>query len=239
MTDPLHLLLQVQDQDTLADQLRHRRENHPIRSELSALRTELQTAERRREEVQAQQDSILSRQADLESEAGAISSRLQSIEARMYSGDVSASRDLQAMAGEADSLRSRLGTLEDSILEAMEEAEPVGRDLAEAAEAVRRLQARALELGAELARAEAEIRTEETVHAEERSRLAQALPGDLLDRYERLRSRLGGVAVAPLANGMCGGCHLSLPATELDRIRRTDPDVVITCEQCGRILVRP
>jgi predicted nucleic acid-binding Zn-ribbon protein len=43
--------------------------------------------------------------------------------------------------------------------------------------------------------------------------------------------------VARLAGARCGGCHLTLPATELDGIRRAPPDTVSRCEQCNRILV--
>jgi hypothetical protein len=56
--------------------------------------------------------------------------------------------------------------------------------------------------------------------------------------YERLRQRLGGVAVALLVGSSCGGCHLTLAAGEIDAIRRLPPDALVTCAQCGRILVR-
>ena len=35
----------------------------------------------------------------------------------------------------------------------------------------------------------------------------------------------------------CSGCHLTLPATEIDRIKKAPPDAFFTCDQCGRILV--
>src|SRR5438445_123736 len=67
---------------------------------------------------------------------------------------------------------------------------------------------------------------------------AKAVPPDLLEQYERLRARLGGIGAARLVGNSCGGCHLTLPATELDRIRHLPPDAVALCDQCGRILVR-
>lgn len=237
--DPLHRLLEVQDEDTVMDQLRHRRQHHPLRLELSELDAQGTSARSRRDELAAARDQALVHQAELESEASATESRIAALEARLYSGEVSAARDLQAMSGEVDSLRSRLGGLEEAILEAMEEAEPVVVDLARLEASLADLAARRRELAEQLARAEAELDGEERAHAESRARLAGEVPEDLLARYERLRSRLGGVAVAPLANGMCGGCHLILPATELDRIRRAAPGALLTCEQCGRILVRP
>jgi predicted nucleic acid-binding Zn-ribbon protein len=45
------------------------------------------------------------------------------------------------------------------------------------------------------------------------------------------------VAVARLVGNHCDGCHLTLPAMELDRIRHLPEDELVTCEQCGRILV--
>lgn len=239
MTDSLHRLLEVQDQDTLGDQLRHRREHHPLRAELAEVDAGVQRAEHTRDEAVRERDEILRRQADLESEAQTTQLRLAALESRLYSAEVSAARDLQAMAAEADSLRSRVAGLEDDILLAMEEAEPVQAQVAEAETTLDRLRSRREELGRELAAAEAEIRAEESAHAATRAELARTVPEDLLARYERLRARLGGVAVAALTNGMCGGCHLRLPATELDRIRKAPPDAVLVCEQCGRILVRP
>ncbi|HXQ59722.1 MAG TPA: C4-type zinc ribbon domain-containing protein, partial [Acidimicrobiales bacterium] len=77
------------------------------------------------------------------------------------------------------------------------------------------------------------------IAAESAARVAAAtqVPADLLTRYERLRTTLGGTGAARLVGGSCSGCHLSLPAMEVDRIRKAPADEVILCDQCGRILV--
>src|ERR671932_37908 len=67
---------------------------------------------------------------------------------------------------------------------------------------------------------------------------ASGLPPELSRLYEQLRTKLGGIGAARLVNARCSGCHLPLPATELDRIRREPPDALIRCDQCGRVLVR-
>jgi predicted nucleic acid-binding Zn-ribbon protein len=46
------------------------------------------------------------------------------------------------------------------------------------------------------------------------------------------------VGAARLEQGSCTGCHLKLPSTEVERLRKLDPDEVAFCDQCGRILVR-
>ena len=149
-----------------------------------------------------------------------------------------AARDLTAMQTEIDHLHQRQRELEDRTIEAMEEREPVETLLAD-------LDARRDELderagAARVTVAEAEVSIDADIAAAEAARAAAAagLPAALLQQYDRLRERLGGVGAAPLVGGSCGGCHLSLPATELDRIKKLPPDAVVHCEQCGRILVR-
>ena len=58
-----------------------------------------------------------------------------------------------------------------------------------------------------------------------------------LERYERLRARLGGVAVARLDGSRCSGCHLDLSTAELSRSERRAPVELADCPQCGRMLV--
>ena len=70
-----------------------------------------------------------------------------------------------------------------------------------------------------------------------RAPLAAGLPPDLASDYERLRAKLGPVGAARISGGSCGGCHLTLPATELDRAKHAPAGTVLHCDQCGRILV--
>jgi uncharacterized protein len=72
---------------------------------------------------------------------------------------------------------------------------------------------------------------------QERETTSAAVPAELLDTYERLREKLGGIGAARLVGSSCTGCHLTLPATELDRIKRAPSDALVFCDQCGRILV--
>ena len=142
------------------------------------------------------------------------------------------------MQGEIDSLKERVSHLEDRALEAMEEREPLDAEVDRLQAAAAALEERAAELRTLIAAAEAEIDAELTGEREVRAEVAAGLPSELADHYERLRSRLGGVGAARLEHGTCMGCHLRLPATEADRLKRLPADELAFCEQCGRILVR-
>ena len=90
----------------------------------------------------------------------------------------------------------------------------------------------------ELAAAEAEIDAEIAGRARpSAATIAAGVDPELLERYEQLRHDLGGIAVARLVGTNCGGCHLTLSAVELDRIRHEPGDAVVLCEECGRLLV--
>lgn len=234
----LEALLVVQDHDTLVDQLHHRQRSMPTRAALQDVEARQRTLASQRTEAAQRRDEVAGRQAGLENTIAASEARIAEIDARMYSGQVSASRELQAMAAEIDSIKQRVSTLEDSALEAMDEREPLEAE-------VEALESRAREMAVEAERLRAAIAAEEEALSRElaerqeaRSRAAASVPPELLATYEKLRARLGGIGAARLEHGTCMGCRLRLPASELDRLRREPPEAVVFCDQCGRILVR-
>lgn len=155
----------------------------------------------------------------------------------MQTGEISASRELQAMDREVHQLASRQAEFEEEEIALLEEEEPLDQALA-----ARQAEASALESEAErlvTAIGEAEKAIAGALTAEESTRAESAarLPADLSERYELLRARLGGVGAARLVGDRCDGCHLTLPSVEVERIRHLPPDQFATCDQCDRILV--
>ena len=235
--DTMHALLAVQDLDTQGDQLRHRRAHLPERARLDEVVTELAVVEAAGASTTAERDDLARRQADLEAELAEIERRMGDLDRRMRSGTITAPRDLQAMAAQIDAMKRRRSDLEDAELEIMEAIDPLEATVAELQDRWAGLDHEAAELRVTVADAERAIDAELAGVLEARRAGAEAVPTALLATYERLRQRLGGVGAAPLVGASCGGCHLTLSAGALDRIRRLPPDEVATCEQCGRILV--
>lgn len=230
-------LLTVQDLDVAIDQLRHRRAHLPERAELKALEAEATSVAAELKAAIAARDEVSAREAALENDIATAEQRIAQIDKRMYSGEVSASKDLQAMATEIEHLKARVSELEDAALAALDEREPLDA-------AVAALEQRAggmVELGrrlqAAIVEAEGAIDAELAAEVEQRTAPASRVDPELLAEYERLRSRLGGIGVARLEHGTCMGCRMKLPATELDRVKHQPPDALVHCDQCGRILV--
>lgn len=234
----LEQLLVVQEHDTAADQLQHRRANLPERADLAARRAALVELERRLGEVQVRRDELARSQKRLDDDVASIEAKAAEVDKRLYSGSVTAPRELQALQDELTSLKRRQSQLEDQDLEVMVQAEPVDAELeqlqaqrAEVVDDITRLEA-AVEA------AEADVVTRLREEQDARAAAAAAVPPDLLSHYDHMRSQYKGVVAARLVGATCGNCRLSLSATEVDRIKKLPPDELVHCEECGRILVR-
>ncbi len=231
-------LLEVQDHDTAIGQLEHRKSSLPEQAELAAVERGLGQLEARAAEVQIGRDELGLRQAALEEQIEASRSRRTELEKRMYGGQVTAARDLQAMDEEVTHLKRRISELEDHEIEIMEALEPIDGELQAADTQRQTLRAERDRLRGAIAEAVVTIDADIVTQNQARVSAAATVPPDLLARYEKLRATLGGTGAARLVGGSCSGCHLSLPAMEVDRIRKAPAGEVILCDQCGRILVR-
>jgi uncharacterized protein len=231
-------LLVVQQHDTHADQLIHRAETLPVRAELRQHEETLAGLDRRLADVDSRRTDLTRSQQRLEDEIGSLNERANQAEKKLYSGSVSNPRELQALQDDIASIRRRISQIEDDELEIMELLEPVEASRSELVNERERLDGEGAKLRASLAEAEVEIEAELEDVRRERKAAAAAVADDQWPAYERLRAQLGGVAIARLVGSTCQGCHLALPAAEVDRIRHLSPDEPVNCEECGRLLVR-
>ncbi len=63
-----------------------------------------------------------------------------------------------------------------------------------------------------------------------RARLAERVPPQLLNRYERV-SKSFDRSIVPVVQDLCTGCFARIPTSF-----RYEKNAVMTCESCGRIL---
>jgi predicted nucleic acid-binding Zn-ribbon protein len=231
-------LLAVQDLDTALDQRAHRRAAAPERAELAGLETRVEAVDQQLSDAVARRDEVAGREEGLEAELGATEARIAEVNKRLYGGTVSATRELLAMTEDVKSMERRASQLEERALEVLEEREPLDAEVAAIEGEKASLEAARAEVQQQLGRVLAEIDREVDALNQQRAHVVGDVPEDLLAVYTRLRARLGGVGAARLVGSSCGGCHLTLPATELDQLRREPADALVFCDQCGRILVR-
>ena len=178
---------------------------------------------------------------DLQLEISRVESDVKVVEARRKRDEdllrtVANPKDAAGLEHELASLARRQGDLEDAELELMEKLEQVETSVAEQ----ERLVAETNEEGTRLSQEAKAVVADETARAErltrDRAALVGAIPADLLGLYDRLTARSSGAAL--LRARTCGGCHMVLSGTDLQIIRGAADDLVVSCPECGCILVR-
>jgi hypothetical protein len=173
--------------------------------------------------------------AHLETDVDALRERVEELEERIYGGAVTNLRELSAVEEEQTVARRALAQAEEALGPARVLAEESERNneeltttLAEREESWKEAEPR---LRKQLAVARAEVEN----LVEERAGVADDVPPRELTLYDQLLFRRNGVAVAHVERGVCQACHITLPLRDSARLRRAD--ALITCGNCGRILI--
>jgi len=236
--ETLEQLLEVQERDKSITTLHHQRDVLPERQKLTELEEESDRLHRRKELLSKELSTKEEDQQRLEDEVNAIEERVSEQEANLYNGEVTAIKDLQAIQSDIAGLQERKRLVEDQILEAMEQLEPLKVLWESILEEEQAISEQQNQTKTTLETNESNFDKQIEGTQKERSELAADIPEDLLQIYEKLRSRSGNIGVAQLTGRTCKGCHLDLPAVEVDRLKKLPPDELINCEECGCILVR-
>lgn len=237
-SQPYEQILQIQALDLSITQLRHKRDNHEARLRIAEIDGLLATHDEAVGAIEERKHELQRQQKRLEDEVAIVADKRVDIDGKLYGGEVTASKELLALQDEAASLLARQTQMEDEDLIIMEQVEEVDGELSGLGEGRSVLEQERQGCETDLAAAVGEIEAEIATTEAERAELADGAVPELLARYESLRQEFGGVAVARLVGSSCDGCHMQLSAVAVDQIGKMPEDAVVTCEECGRLLVR-
>jgi predicted nucleic acid-binding Zn-ribbon protein len=230
-----HPILELQAADTLADQLRHRRDHLPEHEQVVAARGKHAEWASRRDDLQRRIGELEGVISQSESESHKIDVDRTRLEKQLKT--VFSPREAEALMHEIALLTERRGALDDAELSALEEQADIDDDLSAHATAEDGLVSAVAVAEEAAAQAAAQIDAQLADIANRHDELRAAVDPALLRRYDQLR-RQQMVAAAALHGSRCDGCHLDLSAAELDEVRAAARDGGIAeCPHCGRLLV--
>ena len=149
-------------------------------------------------------------------------------------GQVLRFQHVVALGHEITRYEKELDQFETRELEAMEEVDGF-RSAMKAAE-VARAQTRKLveEDLTSIAQRHERMKADQAEILAERDGLVAKVPETLLPLYTRLMKIKDGLAVAPMRDGKCEGCHMKLIASTVMKVQASKE--IAQCEDCGRIL---
>ena len=230
-------LLDLQAIDTRLDQIAHRRRTLPQLERLAGLEDRARRVDADVVRAETSLGDIQREVSKAEADVQLVRDRAARDRSRLDAGTGSA-KDLQALQHELESLARRQNELEDVELDVMERAETAEAELAELRRSQTAGHEQVASVTAERDAALAELDREEAEVAGRRGDVAAEVGDDLVELYEKVRATSGGLGAAALSQRRCGGCQLELNQVDINRIATADPDEVIRCEECRRILVR-
>ncbi len=197
----------------------------------------------RRIAAKGQLDALESKMAELarlrrqsENTIEDIERRIAEVDRRLYDGSVTNPREFEAYQEERTKLVGNLGEEEDKLLELMIESDDTQALLDKVRTLFERIDEERTRELANLQSRHAEVTSELPDFRRQRLALVSEHAPTTLAIYESVRQLRGGQGAALVdRRGLCQGCRLVIPITELQRVRTGDE--IVQCGSCSRILI--
>jgi predicted nucleic acid-binding Zn-ribbon protein len=176
-----------------------------------------------------------SKRKKLEDTVGMQNEKIKNDENKLFSGTITSTKELENYQQEVIFLKQKNSEMEDQILELMIELEEIS-------ERVKLAQVEKDKAEANVNRIKSEIneKTEVLKNIVEgvkkrREDVTSRIPDDYLKKYNELKGKKGGIAVAVLKDNFCNVCNMQIPAIAAEEIE--DIDKIYRCPLCGRMAV--
>jgi hypothetical protein len=226
---PAQLLLRYQ---VLADRERALRESIDDLERRLEADPIVKEKEEARASARAEREEVAKKLRESDHEREAHRTRLHTRERELMSGRIRNPTELMQMSDEVAHMKAAFAEEEEAELALMEEAETADARLRVAEtelEAARR----------EAAANEPSLRSElEDAHAElvdvtaEKNTVWEQVPSRDQAVFQRIRVR---PAIAEVTGTQCAACHVAVTSSGMQALRKGD--VLVQCDNCGRILV--
>ncbi len=190
-----------------------------LRAELGGLNTELETRKKEQREIEAQIKEETEKHKKW----------------KRRLNEIKTPREYQAMSREIELGERQVRDFEESVLAIMTEVEAKQKVLSEKDGD---LKARELVVAGkvrELRIRQSELTKEAAKIAEGRISMLKQVPEPLLKKYEQLRERKNGIAVALVLEGRCLACNVQLRPQQIVDLKKYAS--IMACSQCYRILI--
>jgi uncharacterized protein len=203
-----------------------------IPARIDALDEELNLYARTLQEREAAYEELRKKYKENEQQIKEEEEKIKKTNGKLFS--IKNNKEYQAALKEIEDVRSRISVVEDQLLAWLEGMETDKKSIAGEKEAFNKLKDR---IDGEKRGLEAEKNqhTEKLAGLEEEKKNARiGVAAELIGRYQSIKNRGIAIAVAPVADAICQGCHRKIPPQRYNEIQRCD--TLSFCPHCSRIL---
>jgi len=216
---------EIEDRERRVNQLTSRLGDN---REVVQAREKLASAQKHLEELRHQQHTV---EWELDDLTGKISKENE----RLYSGRIQNPKELSGLQQEVNILKNQRDQVETRTLEVMEQADGAEAEVTALDDGLKQLEAEWQKEQQHIAAEVEALKKELASLQQKREAQAGTVDAQTLALYDKLRKQKTP-AVARVEQGICRGCRISLPFSELQQVRGGG---LVQCSSCGRILFQP
>ncbi len=209
--------------------------NERALSQIASQLGESQAVVRTQNQLQLEQQRLEEsrrKQRSAEWEVEDLVTKLTAAEETLFSGRIKNPKELTNLQHEVDAFKTRRDQLEDKTLEIMDQVELSETRVATISNKLETLKAEWQRQQQQLSDESEKLKAILSDLGHKRQLLADEIDPQAIEFYLILRKGKG-TAVARVEQGICRGCRISLPTTELQQARSGN---LVQCSSCGRIL---
>lgn len=203
--------------------------------ELLGESTELQEARQELAGIQEDLSAWSKRQQAGELETRSLAQKIADTEKLLMSGEVRNPKELEAHQANLEAMRRHRSQLEDQVLEAINQVESITPQVTQNQDTVDKLEGEWTDSQSDLRKEETKLKQNYVLIRRKREAVCAAMQPEMVQRYETMRKRKGGIAIATLDQNTCTACHVSVPTGVISNVRSGGSTLVL-CPSCGRFL---
>jgi len=227
------ILVELQKIDAGVFQLKKELAAHP------ATQKELEAAfEKKKTKAKAAEEALKAAQLLQKQKEGDLAQREEKIlklQGQLY--QLKSNKEYSAMELEIKGFKADKSLLEEDILKLLDTVDAAKAVLAKEKEALSAEEKKFQADLAELKKKAAEL--QQGIDAEESKRKTYTpnIEARLLSQYERILKSREGLALVPIVNNACGGCHMGFPPQVVNEAQQHEKWII--CESCARLVYWP
>lgn len=226
----MRVLIQLQNCDSQIRDFQSKKATAPVK--IKRLEEGLKLAEKQLEEELDQLELLKKERRQAEQDIEDFENQINKSNIKL--ANIKSNKEYRAALKEIGDLNTEKSNLEDRVLGIMEDIEALEEKCA-----VSKIKKRDLEEKFEKDRDEI-LKTLEAIDKDlkdlekKKERFCQIIDENLLRRYNSLREHRGGLAINPVIQGVCQGCHMGIPPQKFNELVRGEE--LMSCPHCMRII---
>src|SRR5208282_2814712 len=230
MLETIEKLLVLQDRDRKIDRVQQELadsgpERETFRTKATATRAQLETARTRVKQIESDRKR-------LELDVGVKKTQIEKYANQQL--QTRKNEEYRALSHEIETCKADIMKIEDQEIVLMEQAEAAQKEVVRATLEANAAKKMVDDQITQLDQREENLKKELAELQRGRAELATAVDETTCQRYERLFKSKGENVVVGVHHGVCGGCHMKLPAQILVMCQAHQE--LVSCTNCGRIL---